>query len=159
MHESPSSALPQRSRPAHLPVLNVGTRANIVFVTICTKLRRPILATEAMHQVLRQSWTKAVDWQIGRYVLMPDHLHLFCAPNLFPAKPLTGWIGYWKRLTTQAHGEEIWQKNFWDTQLRRHESYAAKWEYVRQNPVRAGLVNDADKWPFQGEVNALFWRE
>lgn len=100
-----------------------------------------------------------MDWQVGRYVLMPDHLHLFCAPNHFPAKPLTGWIAYWKRLATHAQGEEIWQKNFWDTQLRGHESYAAKWEYVRENPVRAGLVSDANEWAFQGEVNVLYWRE
>jgi len=45
-----------------------------------------------------------------------------------------------------------WQKGFFDHLLRSQESYAAKWEYVRQNPVRARLVDNADDWEFQGEV-------
>lgn len=51
----------------------------------------------------------------------------------------------------------LWQTDFWDTQLRHHERYEVKWEYVRQNPVRAGLVKQADEWPFQGEANLLRW--
>jgi len=35
--------------------------------------------------------------------------------------------------------------------LRNDESYTQKWEYVRENPVRAGLVPRADDWPYQGE--------
>ena len=45
-----------------------------------------------------------------------------------------------------------WQKDFFDHLLRSNESYSAKWEYVRQNPVRAGLVKDADDWEFRGEI-------
>ena len=51
----------------------------------------------------------------------------------------------------------VWQRDSWDTQLRRHESYGSKWEYVINNPVRAGLVKEANKWPFQGELNVLPW--
>ena len=32
-----------------------------------------------------------------------------------------------------------------------------KWEYVVRNPVRAGLVNRREDWPFQGELNVLRW--
>ncbi len=48
-----------------------------------------------------------------------------------------------------------WQTNFWDTHLRSDESYAAKWEYVSFNPVRAGLVENAEEWPFKGMLNPL----
>ena len=37
------------------------------------------------------------------------------------------------------------------------ESYTQKWHYVRENPVRKGLVKDADEWPFQGMLNVLPW--
>jgi hypothetical protein len=50
-----------------------------------------------------------------------------------------------------------WQTDHWDTRLRSGESYDAKWEYVRNNPVRAGLVKTADEWPYQGELNVLPW--
>jgi hypothetical protein len=46
-------------------------------------------------------------------------------------------------------------KGIFDHLIRHSESYSEKWEYVRQNPVRAGLVNDPDKWPWQGEITRL----
>jgi hypothetical protein len=36
--------------------------------------------------------------------------------------------------------------------LRSEESYAQKWNYVRDNPVRAGLVEKTDDWPHAGEI-------
>ena len=41
--------------------------------------------------------------------------------------------------------------------LRRDESYSEKWDYVRMNPVRAGLIADPDRWPYQGILNELPW--
>src|SRR4029077_13534604 len=46
----------------------------------------------------------------------------------------------------------LWQPGFFDHVLRNDESYSQKWEYVRENPVRAGLVVRADEWPYQGEL-------
>ena len=45
-----------------------------------------------------------------------------------------------------------WQKGFFDHVLRSEESYENKWHYVRENPVRAGLVQDWTDWPFSGEI-------
>jgi putative transposase len=45
----------------------------------------------------------------------------------------------------------LWQPGFFDHALRNDESYIQKWEYVRENPVRGGLVSLADDWPYQGE--------
>ena len=53
----------------------------------------------------------------------------------------------------------LWQRDCWDRQLRTGESYTQKWEYVRNNPVRKGLVACADDWPYQGELNVLEWHE
>jgi putative transposase len=53
----------------------------------------------------------------------------------------------------------LFQRDCWDRQLRTGESYAQKWEYVRNNPVRKGLVAAADDWPYQGELNVLVWHE
>ncbi len=32
------------------------------------------------------------------------------------------------------------------------ESYSQKWDYVRENPVRAGLVKRAEDWPYAGAL-------
>ena len=53
----------------------------------------------------------------------------------------------------------LFQRECWDTQLRRWESYAQKWEYVRNNPVRKGFVTIAEDWPYQGEMNVLEWHD
>src|SRR6478672_8443810 len=41
----------------------------------------------------------------------------------------------------------LWQREYFDHVLRSDESYAEKWDYVRENPVRAGLVRSSNDWP------------
>jgi hypothetical protein len=77
--------------------------------------------------------------------------------------PLSRWIAWWKRWVsvhwTDPGDLPIWQRSFWDTQLRAGESYERKWEYVRANPVRAGLCITPEAWPFQGELTFLDWHD
>jgi hypothetical protein len=49
-------------------------------------------------------------------------------------------------------GDPIWQRGFFDHLLRSSESYSEKWNYVRENPVRAGLVSHANDWRYSGEI-------
>ncbi len=155
--------LPQRKAPAHPPPLGQHNRAIIIFLTVCTDKRKPLLAHDDVHGLLLKSWQEAAAWQVGKYVVMPDHIHLFCAPGSLGSVPLTRWIAFWKSRVSQhwprPTEHPLWQKSFWDTQLRREENYDAKWEYVRSNPVRHGLVAQAERWPYQGEVNVLDWHD
>lgn len=152
--------LPQRKRPAHPSPLIRVNQPTIVFLTICVRDKRPLLADMHVHQLLREAWGLADRWLVGRYVIMPDHVHLFCSPANRECR-LRDWIGFWRNCATRRWPrpaeKPIWQREFWDTQLRRGESYAEKWEYVRQNPVRAGLVSAAEDWPYAGVMNALRW--
>jgi hypothetical protein len=72
---------PVRKRPAHPPVHEPINRPVVVFVTLCTHQRRPVLACSFMHDLLRAAWHETDYRRVGRYVVMPDHLHLFCAPG------------------------------------------------------------------------------
>lgn len=84
---------------------------------------------------------------------MPNHVHLFIAGD--PTFDLSKWIGGLKRALSKALGAasaDLWRLGFFDHVLRSEESYAQKWEYVRENPVRAGLVASAEKRPYQGEI-------
>ena len=49
----------------------------------------------------------------------------------------------------------LWQPGFFDHLLRTAESYEQKWHYVRENPVRTGLVIRVEDWPYQGEIVGL----
>jgi putative transposase len=118
---------PHRKRPTHFPTIAVGFRSIIIFLTVCTRQRRPLLANDEAVQLIIESWHAADFWRVGRYVIMPDHIHLFCAPNTFPAQPLKKWIAYWRNQVTRAWRQRvqipIWQREYWDRQLRRSESY------------------------------------
>jgi putative transposase len=130
----------------------------IVFLTVCTKNREPWLANHQAHTLLREIWTSATAWLVGRYMLMPDHLHLFSTPGQ-PELPLENWAKYWKSQFSKQHPNRAWrwQTDHWDTRLRREESYEEKWNYVVNNPVRRGLVTRSEDWPFQGEIFELRW--
>lgn len=99
-------------------------------------------------------------WCVGSYVIMPDHVHFFCAPSSRPVA-LQDFVGRWKQWTGKAMKRElgfstpVWQPGFFDHVLRSEESYAEKWEYVRHNPVGAGLVGGPEDWPYWGEIAAL----
>ena len=73
------------------------------------------------------------------------------------------WAAFWKSKVSDhwPHPEQhpIGQVDCWDRQLRRGENYSSKWEYVRNNPVRHGLVEGAEEWPYQGELNILDWHD
>jgi len=122
-----------------------------------------LLANDTAARLIIEPWEAANFWCVGRYVIMPDHIHLFCEPNTFPAQPLKNWIACWKNHVTREWTNRsqvpIWQREFWDRQLRRVESYEEKWQYVRNNPVRHGFVSRAEDWPYQGELNVLEWHD
>jgi len=131
------------------------------FITTNTKNRRKILNSPAAHQILREEWEDALErhgWAIGSYIVMPDHVHFFCKPT-HEAKELSKLMQHWKQWTSKRIKKELhlegslWQEEFFDHLLRSHESYSEKWNYVEQNPVRAGLVERAEDWPFAGYVH------
>ena len=75
-----ASSYQSRRKPAQGVHIYSG-QPTIVFVTVCTKARERWLACEEAHRLLVDIWRQADAWLVGNYVLMPDHLHLFAAPQ------------------------------------------------------------------------------
>jgi REP element-mobilizing transposase RayT len=129
----------------------------LFFVTFCTHERRKLLATDAVHAAFVAFPSQANsrhNLAVGRYVIMPDHVHFFVRrPDDLQ---LGRWVGMLKQALAKhialAGTSPIWQRGFFDHVLRNDESYAQKWNYVRENPVRAGLVTNAEDWPYFGEI-------
>jgi putative transposase len=116
-----------------------------------------------MASILVEEWKSARarhGWAVGRYVIMEDHVHFFCRAEL-NAKQLSHFVQRWKEWTAKQILRKhpatapIWQPEFFDHVLRSSESYSQKWAYVRENPVRAGLVQTSDDWHWQGEIENL----
>ena len=148
-------------RPPRLARLFDGVEP-FYFVTFNTWRRMRPLACVEVHEVFRAFCQRAeteFNVAVGRYVLMPDHVHLFVfMPPQGP--PLERWVQslrsvMGKRLLALGIPKPHWQEGFFDHVLRSEESYGQKWEYVRLNPVRAGLCAQPEDWQFQGEIVAL----
>ena len=141
----------------------VFTESPVYFITACTQNRRHLLANEQSHdQFVRFcSLARARGVLVGKYVLMPDHFHLFvCIPP--GAVGLSLWMKSLKNTLSKSWREQgiaapHWQKGFFDHLIRSTESHAEKWRYVRENPVRAGYVDQAEHWPYAGEIQPDSW--
>ena len=129
----------------------------LYFITFNTHRRRNLLATGSVHAAFVDFADSGLtrDLAIGRYIIMPDHIHLFARGN--HDYLLSEWIRLLKRQLSKpiTAPPPHWQRGFFDHLIRRSESYSEKWHYVRENPVRAGLVDHADDWLYQGEIVRL----
>ena len=153
----------QRHTPPRLRTIFQNYSPPLYFVTLCTQDRVPWLACPSAHESFLKCARIASQTSraaVGRYVLMPDHAHLFV--RLALEERLGNWVSGLKRAFTFAVKEAAldakWQAGFFDHVLRHAESYGEKWEYVRQNPVRKGLVSKPEDWPYQGEIERIEWR-
>jgi putative transposase len=147
-------------RPRRLELLFSSVRP-FYFVTFNTHARRHLLACAEIQKAFCSFCERAQGHNIavGRYVIMPDHIHLFVAFSL-TGLTLSEWIGalktvLGKELLRLGMKKPHWQEGFFDHVLRSAESYSQKWEYVRMNPVRAGFCQKAEDWPFQGEIVSI----
>ncbi len=167
--ENVQRGLPERKHPAHPVPVERHNTAVVLFVTMATQPRGNFLCNANFHEAFLSACRDADAWSLGRYVIMPDHVHLFCAPAQWPAVEIKRWSGYLKERITKRLKTMLadassavtlpwrWQSDVWDVQMRSGEHYHEKWEYVRQNPIRAELAQEPDAWPWQGEVNVLQW--
>src|SRR6476620_2001510 len=136
----------------------VSVRSPIYFVTACTESRQKPLANVPVHE--RFLWFAQQGplhgaW-VGRYVIMPDHIHLFAATD-DEKITLSKWMKSFKNslsktLRSGGVAAPHWQKTFFDqcsVTLNRIQRNGATFGRI---PVRAGLVEKAEEWPFMGEV-------
>jgi len=148
-------------RPPHLT--NVFQKYNnpLYFITFCTFDRKPVLANDAFYAYFVEHMQKQAQRGIvcGEYVVMPEHIHLFLRidPYRYQLGKTIGLIkqSLSKPLRLAGVNPPHWQPGFFDHLLRSAESYAEKWSYVRENPVRAELVAVADDWKYLGFIEAV----
>ena len=91
------------------------------------------------------------DWIWNILLAMPDHLHgIVIFPGGCRMRKL---FSDWKRWLATNH-RIAWQDGFFDHRLRSWESADEKGNYIRQNPVRAGLVDSPEAWPYYRDGKA-----
>jgi putative transposase len=108
------------------------------FFTVVTHRRRPVLclpeSLDAMKDVVRKV-AETRPFQIDAWVVLPDHLHcVWTMPE--------GDCNY-----SERHREgTLWQRRFWEHQIRDEQDYCAHVEYIHFNPVKHGLATRPGDW-------------
>jgi REP element-mobilizing transposase RayT len=141
----------RQSLPHHVPPW-VGT-GSLYFVTICCVTRRknhlcrPSVAAQIFDSVAYRQ--REAQWFVRLLLLMPDHLHMLV--TFPPTAKFVATIRLWKGYLARQHGLR-WQKDFFEHRVRNAELLQSTVDYIRQNPVRAGMISKAEMWPYIWEA-------
>jgi putative transposase len=90
------------------------------------------------------------NYLLHEFVVMPDHIHLLLSPITSLERSMQlikGGFSYSARKEL-GFSAEIWEKSFYDQRARDVDQYFAFAEYIRQNPVKRGLVVRAEDYPY-----------
>ncbi len=96
--------------------------------------------------------SKNQSWSPLHWVIMPSHLHILYIGGKSGMKELMRDFKHWT--ATQGNrilgrsGERFWQDEWFDHWSRSADETDRIAHYIRQNPVKAGLVKTADDWPY-----------
>ena len=129
----------------------------IYFVTLCVEHRHSVLAIDDVFAAIRASIPQLRNWNVLALVVMPDHVHCVLSPRHRRELSIGDFANAFKRLLRKELVQQNWQwqRGCFDRLLRSDENLWSKWIYIRDNPVRAGLVSSAEEWPYYVDlVNA-----
>jgi len=91
---------------------------------------------------------------ISAYTIMPNHLHILLRPFERDGKPISiaEIMKSFKGLTARQvnlilnRSGALWYREYYDHWLRSGREFVNVVEYIRQNPVKAGLVREPEEW-------------
>jgi putative transposase len=162
----------------------VKSAGGTYFFTLVTHLRRPILTNEVVRLALRQGIQRArqtLPFQIEAWVLLPDHLHAVWTLPSDDDNYAARWAIIKRQVSTlcgkqfneieelsaskQKRKESgIWQRRYWEHQIRDDLDFQRHMDYLHWNPVKHGYVRNVADWPFSSfhrlvaqEIYPLDW--
>ncbi|MGK7930643.1 MAG: transposase [Microcystaceae cyanobacterium] len=138
------------------------------FITQVTYHRQKWFCTEIGRKALREAIEKVREkypFSIDAFVLLPDHFHcLWTLPEqdknistrlrlirTYITKHYLDQLGVDQAvsLSRQKRGESnLWQRRFWKHGIRDERDFALHCDYIHYNPVRHGLCNSPQDWPY-----------
>lgn len=139
----------------------------IYFVTTDVRNHVPMFANPEIAAIVEHSiWHERTSrFVVYAYVVMPDHLHLLLQPirrniSIIMQSIKSNSCREINRYLNQhhsgeralaamgGHGTFQWQKGFYDHVIRDDRDFRNHVEYIRFNPVRAGLCQTPEEYPF-----------
>jgi len=119
------------------------------FITFCSRGRR-VLCPDARTIILKEIIDRhRMFYYLQTAVIMPDHVHLLLTPlDTSLAETMKRIKGASAREVNRELGGKgsLWQREYFDREIRSSENLRAKGEYIANNPVRAGLAASPDEY-------------
>lgn len=137
------------------------------FFTVVTYKRLPILCKDesrtALGEAIREVRAER-PFEAKAWVLLPDHLHCIWELPEGDTDYSVRWALIKKGFTRRMKGRleipkpslsrirrreaTVWQRRFWEHQIRDEADFSAHCDYIHYNPVRHGLTNSAKNWKY-----------
>lgn len=123
-------------------------------------LKDPLIAamvTQDMHQFDTRRY------ELGSYVVMPNHVHAIVRPTEPARYPLEKIVGGWKQFSARRINEalgirgELWQSEPFDRIIRDEEHLYRVLQYIGRNPEKAGLSRETCVLWVRPEWEKLGW--
>lgn len=112
------------------------------------------VVVDAMIRKLREA-AQMHECLVPIFCFMPDHAHLLAMPGHEKATTLDMIEKF--KLTSGIwlynHGLPRWQPGNWDEMVGSADDWRAVARYIAMNPVREGLVESYDQYPFLGSLH------
>jgi len=130
-----------------------NTGYSVYFVTASAFQRRLLFRKESMALLFVEvlfHYRDKKNYLLHEFVLMHDHFHLLLSPTLSLERSLQlikGGFSYRAKRELEFHGE-IWEKSFYDRRVRGVEDYHNFKHYIRRNPVKRGLAQSPEEYPY-----------
>jgi putative transposase len=129
-----------------------------VFLTFCTCGREPQFTAADRVDVVGREILRTADLErvaFPAFCFMPDHVHLL-AQGLTADASVRRFVHQAKQRSgyefSRRFGQKLWQPSWYDHVLREDDETPVVVSYVLQNPVRAGLVERFEDYPFCGSL-------
>lgn len=148
MKGNPSSPHSQQLR-----IGRVSLPHQIYLVTMVTQSRATVLA---IHESAAVAARCLYDEAIARradtlaFVVMPDHLHWLM--KLGEMSSLSETVRLYKAKVSLLLGQRAWQRGFHDHAVRSEENLADVARYIVANPLRAGLCDKIEFYPYWNAI-------
>jgi len=119
-------------------------------------LRRPDIA-QVVDEALR--YFDGARYRLLAWAVMPNHVHVLI--ETFEGHPLPGVIQSWKSFTAKRANALLgrtgvfWERDYFDRYIRDDAHLAAVVRYIEHNPVKAGLANRPEDWPWGSAARRL----
>ena len=130
-----------------------NTGYSTYFVTAATFHKHCLLQSDRMANLLFEvtfAYRHQQKYLLHEFVVMPDHIHLLLTPTLTLERAvqlIKGGFSF-RAKRELGFGGEIWEKSYYDRRVRDWREYCAFRHYIYQNPIRRGLVESAELFPF-----------